>query len=226
MSDNRWQELKEEFRTVLAGRSKPLDAVLPPGIFILLNAIWTLQAAIIAALGVALVFSAVRLIRRQPFGYAIGGLGAVVIASLLAWFSGRAENYFLSTILSGFGLSLVALITILIKRPLASLSSALARGWPMAWYGLDQVRPAYTEVTWIWFAFFLLKPTLQLFLFNQGNADALGVVTLLTGWPATILVLAGSYLYGSRRLKRLKGPSVREYQEQSPPPWEGQLRGF
>jgi hypothetical protein len=46
------------------------------------------------------------------------------------------------------------------------------------------------------------------------------------GWPATILLLAVSYLYGTWRLRNLEGPSVEEFREETEPPWEGQQRGF
>ena len=53
-----------------------------------------------------------------------------------------------------------------------------------------------------------------------------GYVQLLTGWPATILLLIASYLYGTWRLRKLGGPSVEEFKAGTEPPWEGQQRGF
>ena len=88
------------------------------------------------------------------------------------------------------------------------------------------MRPAYTEVTWFWAIFFLLRVGLQLNLFQAAQAEQLAGVNLLLGWPATLLLLIFSYLYGTWRLCQLGGPSVAEFQENGPPPWQSQRRGF
>jgi len=49
---------------------------------------------------------------------------------------------------------------------------------------------------------------------------------LISGWPATILLLVISYIYGQNRLEALRGPSVEEFKKGTPPPWNGQQRGF
>jgi hypothetical protein len=67
---------------------------------------------------------------------------------------------------------------------------------------------------------------LQLNLFQEQAAGLLVVVQLLTGWPATILLLVISYLYVTWRLRTLGGPSVEEFRTGEEPPWEGQRRGF
>ena len=77
-----------------------------------------------------------------------------------------------------------------------------------------------------WFAFFAGRLALQVVLFLRGAADALAVTNLLLGWPAIILLLAGSYLFGLWRLRRLEGPSVEEFRNKVPPPWKGQQKGF
>jgi hypothetical protein len=121
---------------------------------------------------------------------------------------------------------LLALISILLKRPLVAWTSFLARRWPLGWYWHPGVRPAYSEVTFFWTLYFSGKAVLQIFIFTQGETLELGLFQLLSGWPATILLLIASYLYGLWRLKNLQGPSVKEFKEKSLPPWEGQRRGF
>ena len=48
---NKGREILEELRMVLAGRSNFLDSLLPPILFLLLNALWDMQVAIWASLG-------------------------------------------------------------------------------------------------------------------------------------------------------------------------------
>jgi hypothetical protein len=117
-------------------------------------------------------------------------------------------------------------VTVIIKRPLVAWTSFLARRWPLPWYWHDQVRPAYSEVTFVWGLFFGLRLLFQYQLFQQEATQALGLTQLITGWPATLVLLMVSYLYGIWRLQNLSGPSVEEFKIGSPPPWEGQKRGF
>ena len=78
----------------------------------------------------------------------------------------------------------------------------------------------------MWVVFFGLRLLLQFRLFQQEAAGLLGIVQLLTGWPATIILLIVSYLYGTWRLGNLRGPSVADFKSGTEPPWEGQKRGF
>ncbi|MFN2219290.1 MAG: DUF3159 domain-containing protein [Anaerolineae bacterium] len=220
------REILEELRMVLTGRSSLLDTLLPPLLFVLLNVIWGVQVAIWASLGLAVLIAAYRLLKRQSLLYALGGAGGVALAAGAAFLLGRAEGFFLPTILSGAVTFLLCLVSVLVGRPLVALTSYVARRWPLNWYWHQKVRPAYSEVTWIWVVFFGLRLLLQFNLFQEQAANLLGVVQFLTGWPATIVLLIASYLYGTWRLRKLGGPSVEEFKADAEPPWQGQQRGF
>ena len=223
---NKMREILEELRMVLAGRTKILDSILPPLFFVLLNAIWDMQVAIWASLGLAVVIAIYRLFKRQSLLYALGGAGGVALASAVAYLLGRAEGFFLPTIVSGAATVLLCLVSVIVGRPIVAFTSFIARRWPLNWYWHPQVRPAYSEVTWMWVLFFGLRLLFQFNLFQKEAANLLGIVQLLTGWPATIILLIVSYLYGTWRLRNLGGPSVEEFKSGTEPPWEGQQRGF
>jgi len=226
MPDNRFSEILEEFRTVTQGRGSTTDAVLPPLVFVIANAIGGLTAAIWAALGIAVVLFVLRLLRVQPWKYALFGLGGVALAIGLSLFTRQAQNFFLPAIITS-GLTLLAcFVTLIIQRPLAALSSHISRNWPLAWYQHEKVRPAYVEVTWMWTALFTLRLATQVALYLSENAAELTWANLLLGWPVTVGVLVISYFYGTRRLQKLGGPGVEEFTQNAPPPWEGQKRGF
>jgi hypothetical protein len=82
------------------------------------------------------------------------------------------------------------------------------------------------EVSLMWLVFMAARSSLQIFLYNHQAAGELAILTLVTGAPATILLLVASYVYGNWRLGQLGGPSVEEYQSGTQPPWTGQGRGF
>ena len=226
MSENRFNELLEEFRTVFKGRGSTIDAIISPLVFLVINAIWGLTAAMWTSLAIAAALTVLRLVRRQPWLYALFGMLGVALAIGLSLLTRQAQNFFLPTLITSGGTLLACIITIIIHRPLAALSSHLTRSWPLAWYAHPKVRPAYSEVTWMWTGLIALRLALQVTLYLDQAAGTLAWVNILLGWPVTIAVLVISYLYGIDRLQKLGGPSVEEFEQNAPPPWQGQKRGF
>lgn len=226
MSRGKLQELVDEFRQVFIGRSGLLDAIVPPIIFVVLNAWLGLEFAAWISLAYSVLIASLRLLTRRPMGYALGGLGAVVLALLIVRVSGLAEGYFLPRIITTGLESLLCVVSVIAGRPLVAWTSHLARRWPLKWYWHARVRPAYSEVTLGWGLVFALRLVLELYLFRSEQATLLGIVQIISGWPFTIVLLAGSYIYGLWRLRHLKGPSVEEFIAGSSSPWEGQKRGF
>lgn len=220
------RELAEEFRTVFVGRSNMTDSILPPILFVVINALTRLQYAIWSSLAVALLITMVRLARHDPIRNALGGLGAVILAVLVAQLLGRAEGFFLPAIVTGGLTFIVCVVSVLARRPMVAWTSHLARRWPLRWYWHPRVRPAYDEVTWMWALFFAIRWALQMALFQGAAPEVLAIVNVAMGWPATIALLAVSYLYGTWRLREMRGPSVEEFKEGAEPPWTGQRRGF
>jgi hypothetical protein len=223
---HKYKELLQELRTVLSGRTNTVDTILPPLLYALVNMLAGLVPATLAALLLALVLTVLRLVRKQSWYYALGGLVLTLLAAGLARYTQNAASFFLPALITSGALLAAALLSIWAGKPLAAWSSHLARAWPKEWYWLRNICPAYTEVTWIWTAFIASRLIAQYLLYQQGNASLLGVANVLLGWPMTIFVLVISYLYGIWRLAKLGGPSVEEFLSNQPAPWKGQTKGF
>ncbi len=219
------RELLDELRTV-AGNVGLLDTIAPPILFLLLNGLAGFNAAMIGALGTALSIAILRLRRRQSLLYSLAGMASVGLAIALAFLLGRSEGYFLPGIVNGGLMIALALVSLAIRKPMAAWTSYLARRWPLDWYWHARVRPAYSEVTLAWIVFFALRLYWQVTLFQGQNVSQLALVNALTGWPATLVLLILSYLYGTWRLAALHGPSVEEFRNNTPAPWQSQRRGF
>jgi len=226
MKQSKSLELLDELRTVFTGRNAFLDAILPPIIFLLVNGLVNFQAAMWSSLIVSVVIAAVRILRKQSLLYALAGVGSVAVAIGIAWFLGKSEGFFLPGLVSGSMTLLLTLVSLIIRRPMVAWTSFLARRWPLDWYWHPQVRPAYSEVTLAWAIFFAARLLLQFSLFENKDVNSLAVTNLIAGWPATILLLVFSYLYGTWRLAQLRGPSVEEFRNDTPAPWQSQRRGF
>jgi len=220
------KELFEEFRSVFSGSNSLLDSLLPPLLFLIINAVFGFQPALWASLGIGAIITALRLLHRQKIAFALGGLGAALLAIGLRYLLNSSQAYFLPTLINDSLIMLALLVSTIINRPAVAFTSAFTRRWPLDWYWHAQVRPAYSEVTAIWVVYYALKIAIEFVLFRQGNVYRLAIFNFIGGWPALILLLIVSYLYGQKRLRNLKGPSIQEFIQKIPPPWRSQQRGF
>ena len=221
------KELGSELKTVFAGRGvKILDVIVPLLIFLVSRPSLGLIPALGASIGSAVFFFVVRIYQKDNLYYALGGLGAVLLAAGFALLSGSDVGFFIPGLISGGLTVILCVLSVLFKRPFAAFSSSLTRRWPLEWYWHPQILPAYSEVTLFWSIGFAARLGIELVLFLQGDVNSLGLIRTLLGWPYTILILILSYLYGVWRLGKLAGPSVDEFVSGSKPPWVGQNRGF
>ncbi len=218
------QEILEELKSVLSG--KTIDALFPPLVFVISNGLFGLDIAAFTAIGFALLMGISRLVRRQTWLYALGGLLGVALASGLAYLTRSAAGYFIPAIAGSALLVLLTAVSLIIDKPIAAWASHLTRGWPLDWFWRNDIKPAYREVSWMWVIFFSLRLGVQIILFQAGDAATLAWANTLLGWPVIIIVLIITYVYGLWRLRRLGGPGVEEYIAKKEPPWQGQSRGF
>jgi len=217
-------EIKEELASVLSG--KTIDTLFPPLVYARVNALFGLDTAVIAALLTAIVLGLWRMLLKQTWIYALGGLLAVMVAAGLAFLTRNAVGFFLPGLISSSTLLFIALSSLLIGKPLAAWASHLTRGWPLPWFWRKDIKPAYREVTLIWALFIGGRLAIQVLLYQRGQASELAWANTLLGWPVTIMILVVSYVYGIYRLKNLGGPGVDEFIAGDEPPWVGQTRGF
>ncbi len=221
---NKLQEIKEELRLVLKG--KTIDAMVPPIVFAVGIQFAPLIYALSVALFVALLVSVYRLIKRTTVLYAIGGFIATGVAGAAAYALGEASGYFLPGMISNGAIALLIGLSVIIKRPAAMILSHITRGWPITWFARRDVYPAYWEVSLAWFVLFVARLGL-LWTVYLGASDALIALTnIILGFPATLGALIASYFYGIWRLRNLGGPGVDEFINDTAPPWRGQTRGF
>lgn len=221
---NLFTQIKEEVTQFVTG--KTIDALFPPIIYVIGNSLFGLKIGIILALSIAIILGLYRVYKKQNFLYALGGIAGIGIASAFAYFGDNAANYFLPKVITSGALFLLALISLIIGKPLAIWASHLSRGWKWEWFYRKDVKPAYREVTIVWTILFLTRMILQWILLKRGNLIELGWANILLGFPATLTVLILSFVYGFWRLRNLGGPGVEEFTEGKEPPWKGQTKGF
>ena len=151
-----------------------------------------LVLSLAVSVGLAVVFTAIRLIARQSAGAAIGGLVAAAIASGLALWTGRAEDNFVWGFVTNGGYGLALLVSALIGWPIIGL----AAGWLMnegtAWRSDRRKRRTYVWLTIAWAALFAARLAVQLPLYFAANAAGVGTdaqVALTSALGATKLIM-------------------------------------
>lgn len=219
-------ELKDEFRQVSSGNSRFAGMVLPLLIFLVLNHFWNIRPAAFISLLTGVLLSVRDLNRGRKIAYSLGGLALLGVTIALVAKSGRAGSVLLPAIGSNGIISILCIFSLTFRRPLVAWTSYSARHFPLQWYWHPRVRPAYSEVTFLWAFFFGVRALWQFSISGSHNAAVVSFFSLLTGWPSTLVLLVISYLYGIWRLKKLGGPGVEEFKRNAPPPWKGQKRGF
>lgn len=217
-------DIIQEIKSVIGG--KTIGAIIPPIVYVIVNSIFGIFWGVLVAVATALLIGLSRYIKGETIKYALGGLAGVLIASAFAIYAGNAADYFLPRILTSGFLFVVAIITLLVGKPMAALASHISRGWEMGWFLRKDVKPAYIEVTVLWALLFLLRMYLQILLYRGGDLFLLAWANTLLGFPATLSVLILSYIYGVWRLKKLGGPGIDEFREGKEPPFRGQIKGF
>ncbi len=141
------------------------------------------NTAAIVAVGLALVLSLARIVKRESPVYALSGLVGVAFAAFIATRSGRAENFFLPGLLANAAYAAAFLISLAVRRPLVGIIVASLDGEGSEWRD-DPLRVrAFVRATWLWAGLFGLRLLVQLPLYLAGAVVALGVTKTAMGLP-------------------------------------------
>jgi hypothetical protein len=200
--DPRKPDLRETYRqqmiTSIGGWSGALITAIPTTVFVIVNVITTLRAAIIAAVGSALVLTVYRLTRKQPVQQALSGLFGVVLAAIIAARTGQARGYFLVGIWTSFLYAVPFGISVLVRRPLVGLLWEFLDPTPgtddIPWHRRRPLLLAYTWSTLAATAVFLARGVVQLILYGDNATGWLAFARIAMGYPLFIAAAGFSFL--------------------------------
>lgn len=172
----------------MGGLTGLVSATLPVLVLIPVNNVWGLGPALFAALGVALLISVWRLLRKETLQPALSGLLGVGICAGIAWFTGDAKGYFLYGIWMSLVLFIVAVISIIARWPLVGVVWKGLNGDDMSWRTIPKARRAYAWATAGWAVVFIARFAVQRALYDADATTTLGIVRIIMGWPLTGVV--------------------------------------
>jgi hypothetical protein len=141
------------------------------------------DTAATVAVGLAVVLTLARLVRRESPVHALSGLVGVAFAAFVATRSGRAENFFLPGLLANAAYASAFLISLAVRRPLVGIIVTKLDGEGDEWRADPARVRAFVRATWLWAMLFLVRLIVQLPLYIAGAVVALGVAKTAMGLP-------------------------------------------
>jgi len=173
-----------------------LESVLPSLAFVILFTIRPepLIVPLGASVGLAAVFTVVRLIQKSPPSAAIGGLVAAAAAAALALWTGRGEDNFVPGLITNALYGTGMLVSALIGWSLIGLAVGFLMGEGTAWRRDRRKRRAFLWLGVAWAALFFARLAVQLPLYLAGDVTALGTLKLIMGLPLFAPLIAVTWL--------------------------------
>ncbi|WP_298942556.1 DUF3159 domain-containing protein [uncultured Microbacterium sp.] len=171
------------------------ESVLPSLAFLLLYTTTSeLPLALAVSVGIAAVFTVVRLAQRSPVSAALGGLIATGLAAALALFTGRGEDNFVPGLITNALYGTGLLVSALIGWSLIGLAVGFLMNEGTAWRADARKRRVFFWLGIAWAALFFLRLAVQLPLYFAGDVATLGTLKLVMGLPLFAPLLAVTWL--------------------------------
>nr|WP_243226173.1 DUF3159 domain-containing protein [Microbacterium sp. CIAB417] len=173
-----------------------LESVLPSLAFVVLFTIRPepLILSLGVSVGLAAVFTVVRLLQKSPPSAAIGGLVAAGAAAALALFTGRGEDNFVPGFLTNTLYGTALLVSALVGWSLIGLAAGFLMGEGTAWRGDRRKKRAFFWLAIAWAGLFFARLAVQLPLYFAGDVTALGTLKLIMGLPLFAPMIAVTWL--------------------------------
>ncbi|MDF2507237.1 MAG: hypothetical protein K0Q52_1096 [Microbacterium sp.] len=190
-----------------------LESVLPSLAFVIIFTIRPepLLLSLGVSVGLAAVFTIVRLVQKSPPSAAIGGLVAAVAAAALALWTGRGADNFVPGLITNAVYGSVILVSALVGWSLIGLAVGFLMGEGTTWRNDRRKRRAYFWLGIAWAALFFTRLAVQLPLYLAGDVTALGTLKLIMGLPLFAPLIAVTWLVV--RALHPRGPSREEAAE-------------
>ncbi len=169
----------------VGGVSGLVLASVPTFAYVIANAIAGLDAAVVVAVTVSAGLIVFRLVRKQPLQPAVSGLLGVVIAALIAYYTGSAENYFLPGIWISLAMAAAFGVSVLARRPLVGVIWNLLRssGPDPQWRDDKKALRGFDVATLAFVALFAARFVVQQWLYDGGHTGWLAFARIGMGYP-------------------------------------------
>lgn len=165
-----------------------IEALLPGLLFVVVHLVSNQNLALTLAVSAAcsVLFCVARAIQKSSLTQAFVGLAGVAIGVVWAAMSGKAENYYASSLIVTAIYVLILLASIVVRYPLGAYIAKVLLRLPAKWRKMSEFRRFYrrcTAVTWVWTGMFAIRLLVAVPLYYAGHVIALGTAKLVLGLP-------------------------------------------
>jgi hypothetical protein len=188
----------EMIAEAIGGPRGLLDIGISGLVFVVVNAATSLTPAIFSALGFGVLLVAFRLVRRQPVRQALTGFFVIGVAAFVASRTHSARGFFLPGILSQGALTIVAAVSLIIRKPYIGYVMGAIDTRFAHWRESPKLLRAMNQGTMIWGLVFLVRTVVQGLLYLANRPGWLAAVQLAQGWPLFAAALASTYALARR----------------------------
>ncbi|MEN9292331.1 MAG: hypothetical protein RJA01_785 [Actinomycetota bacterium] len=196
---------KAKIVNALGGKKGLIDSGLPALVFLVaFNFTKDVNQSSYAALGLSLILTLIRLVRRETIQHAISGVIGVAVCAWLANRSGNAEDFYLPGLWTNAIYGAVYLISILVRWPVIGLVVGPLLEENLRWRKDPARTKVYIKATWLWVGMFAIRLVVQYPLYLAENVNALGTARLVMGYPLFIATAWATWIV----IK--SGPKLRE----------------
>ncbi len=172
-----------------------LESVLPGLAFVLLFTFTqNLVLSLVVSVGLAAVFTVVRLLQRSPVSAALGGLIAAAVAAGLALWTGRGQDNFVPGLITNAAYGTAFLVSALVGWSLIGLAVGFLMNEGIAWRADSRKRRVFFWLAIAWAALFYLRLAVQLPFYFAGDVTTLGTLKLIMGLPLFAPLVAVTWL--------------------------------
>ena len=133
----------------------------------------------------------VRKFRRESIQPAVSGLLGVVVASLIAFYTGSAEGYFLPGIWMSLVMAVVFMVSVVVRRPMVGViwNALTSAGERTVWHSDERALRAFDVATLAFVAVFAARYVVQDWLYDAGSTGWLAFARIAMGYPMLSLAL-------------------------------------
>lgn len=191
----------------MGGVSGLIYASIPTIAYVVANAIAGLDAAVVIAVGASIGLIVLRMMRKEPVQPAFSGLLGVVVAALIAYLTGSADNYFVPGIWISLAMAVVCTVSIVARRPLVGVVWHLLTNHDSAqpsWRSDPRSVHGFDIATAVFVALFLSRFIVQQWLYDLGSTGWLAFARIAMGYPLMGVALVVAYWAGRRARRRLE----------------------
>lgn len=183
----------------MGGVSGLVYASVPTLAYAVVNAIAGLNAAVVVAIGAGAGLIVLRLLRKEALQPAVSGLLGVVVAGVIAYYTGSAEAYFLPGIWFSLAMTVLLLGSVLARRPLVGVvwKAMSSKHIEPSWRANRSVLYAFDVATLTLATVFAARFVVQFWLYDGGFTGWLAFARIAMGYP--LLALAGVVVFWAVR---------------------------